>query len=335
LKKKEYKVNENEIKLYFPVDVVVKGLLDVYQELLGLKFIKVENPSVWHPDVEMFEVFDANHGEFVGQFYIDMFPRDGKYTHAAAFGLQKAFILPDGTWQHPAAAIVCNFTKPTPEQPSFLKHDEVETFFHEMGHIFHNICSKAKYHRFSGTSVERDFVEAPSQMLENWCWEKSILLRVSQHKDTGHPLPDDLLDKMIKSKLANVGLLNCRQLFFGKYDMFVHTRPDPGDLGVLYGNLREQITKIRNTPGTNGAAAWGHIFSGYDASYYGYMWSEVYSCDMFELFKKSDIMSKELGAQYRKIILEKGGTQDAMDLLKEFLGREPEKLPFLEQKGLL
>jgi len=264
-----------------------------------------------------------------------MYPRDGKYTHAAAFGLQKTCLLPSGEWQFPAAAMVCNFSKPTPDQPSFLKHNEVVTFFHEMGHIFHNICSTAKYNRFSGTSVERDFVEAPSQMLENWCWEKDILRRMSRHHSTGSPLPDDLLNKMIISKLANVGLLNCRQLFFGKFDMFIHMTPNPGDLGELYGKMRVEISRVQNTPGTNGAASWGHIFSGYDASYYGYMWSEVFSCDMFDQFRKTNVMSKTLGEKYRKIILEKGGSEDAIDLLKQFLGREPSRVPFLEQKGLV
>jgi len=204
-----------------------------------------------------------------------------------------------------------------------------------MGHVFHQVCTQAKYNRFSGTSVERDFVEAPSQMLENWCWEKEVLRRISRHHINKVVLPDPLLEKMIRAKNANVGLLNRRQLFFGKFDMVIHTRGDAGDLAKLYGDMRTQITKVINTPGTNGAAGWGHIFSGYDASYYGYMWAEVYSCDMFSLFSEAGVMDKKLGKRYRDIILKKGSTQDGMVLLKEFLGREPSPTAFLKQKNIL
>jgi len=172
-------------------------------------------------------------------------------------------------------------------------------------------------------------------MLENWCWEKDILRRISQHKTTKQPLPDDLLERMVKAKNACVGLLNRRQLFFGKFDIDIHTRAQVDDLDALYGNMRTKITKVANTPGTNGAAAWGHIFSGYDATYYGYMWAEVYSCDMFSLFQEAGIMNKALGEKYRNVILKKGGTLDGMDLLREFLGRDPTPKAFLKQKNLL
>lgn len=331
----EYKVNDNEISEYFPLDVVTEGIFQVYQELLGIKFKEIKGFPTWHPDVQLFEVYDAKTDEFIGQFYIDLFPRDGKYSHAAAFGLQQGYFLADGTWQYPAVALLANFTKPSETNPSLLKHSEVVTFFHELGHIFHQVCTKSKYQKFSGTNVERDFVEAPSQMLENWCWEKDVLRRISSHKTTKQPLPDDLLERMIKAKNASVGMLNRRQLFFGKFDLHIHTRRDAGDLDILYGDMRTKITKVLNTPGTNGAGAWGHIFGGYDASYYGYMWSEVYSCDMFSLFTEAGIMNKTLGERYRNVILKKGGTEDGMDLLKEFLGREPSADAFLKQKNIL
>jgi len=216
-----------------------------------------------------------------------------------------------------------------------LKHSEVVTLFHELGHIFHQVCTKAKYCTFSGTSVERDFVEAPSQMLENWCWQKAILRRISSHKETKEPLPDHLLEKMLKAKNAHVGLLNRRQLFFGKFDIHIHTRGEVGDIATLYGEMRTKVTRVHNTPGTNGAAGWGHIFGGYDASYYGYMWAEVYSCDMFSLFEEAGVMDKVLGKRYRDVILEKGGTLDGMDLLREFLGRDPTPTAFLKQKNIL
>jgi len=331
----EYQVNDNEIKEYFPLEVVTEGIFKVYQELLGLKFKELKDYPSWHTDVQCFEVYDLEHPDhYIGQFFVDLFPRDGKYGHAAVFGIQKGYSLHDGTWQHPAAALLANFSKPTSAAPSLLKHSEVVTFFHEMGHVFHQVCTEAKYSRFSGTSVERDFVEAPSQMLENWCWEKEVLRRISSHNVHKVPLPDHLLEKMIRAKNANVGLHNRRQLFFGKFDMFIHTRANAGDLDTLYGDMRTKITHIKNTAGTNGAAAWVHIFSGYDASYYGYMWAEVYSCDMFSLFSKAGVMDKTLGKRYRDVILKKGGTLDGMDLIKEFLGREPSPSAFLQQKGI-
>jgi len=209
---------------------------------------------------------------------------------------------------------------------------EVETFFHEFGHIMHNICSKTQFARFSGTSVERDFVECPSQMLENWVWEKSILKNLGSHYKDGIPLPDQLIDKLIATKNVDSGLLYLRQLFFGVFDQTVHSTRTV-NTQELWAKLKEEVTLIPNIQGTNGAARFGHLVGGYDAGYYGYLWAEVFSADMFALFKKANL-GADVGMKYRTVILQPGGTKDASDMLRDFLGRDPIPEPFVVSIGL-
>ncbi|RKP06668.1 thimet oligopeptidase-like protein [Thamnocephalis sphaerospora] len=336
LKETEYDVNDELIKEYFSMASVTAGMLKIYETVLSLKFNEIEQPPVWHKDVRMFQVSDAASGETIGHFYLDLHPRDGKYTHAACFGLRPGCQHADGRRDLPAAAMVANFSKPTADKPSLLKHNEVTTFFHELGHVMHQICSKVQWARFHGTAVERDFVEAPSQMLENWCWEAAELEKLSSHYvRKGEPLPRDQIDRMVKAKNLNAGLLNLRQIFFGTFDLTVHTAEEDLDTTALWSKLREEVTLTQNMPNTWGAATFGHIMGGYDAGYYGYLWSEVFSADMFlNRFSKEGVENPKTGMDYRTMILGPGGSRDASQMLHQFLGRDPTMDAFLKSIGL-
>eukprot|EP00808_Paulinella_micropora_P015243 g62688.t1 len=362
-KEKTFNIDPEEIKAYFPLEVVTASLLELYQELLQLKFRQVppDQAHCWHPDVSLFTVTETTRPiesdddksnalagtqpvaeeKAMGHFYLDLFPRPGKYSHAACFGLVSGCgVLKEGGSRSqgrrlPVAAMIANFTKPTATTPALLTHDEVVTYFHEFGHVMHNLSSKTDLARFAGTAVERDFVEAPSQMLENWCWQKAVLRRISQHHETRQPLPEEMLSKMLDARNANVALLTKRQIIFGTFDQKVHTSDKVDDLAQVYAQVTEAHSPVLATPGTNFAASFGHLTGGYDASYYGYIWSEVFSCDMFESkFSGNRIFSPGVGYQYRNLILSKGASKDGEELLQDFLGRKPSLEPFLKSKGL-
>ncbi|KAE9191249.1 Thimet oligopeptidase [Phytophthora fragariae] len=335
--KKHCSIDSEKLREYFPLTHVTAELLSMYQELLSLKFVEISQPHVWHKDVRMFAVYDARPGKvghLVGHFYLDLFPRAGKYGHAACFTLQQGCANSQGVREYPAAAMVANFNAPTKSKPSLLGHQEVVTYFHEFGHVMHCLCSEVDIPRFAGTRVERDFVEAPSQMLENWCWEKEPLQRLSSHYETGEKLSDDLVARLISTKNANTGLLNKRQLLFAIFDQTIHSKPKSNTAQLLK-QLQTEIMLIDMTPETNFAGSFGHLAGGYDAQYYGYMWSEVFSMDMFvSRFKKEGLMNPKTGLAYRELILARGGTVDASVMLKDFLGRAPNQDAFLLSKGL-
>ncbi|MBI4346878.1 MAG: Zn-dependent oligopeptidase [Elusimicrobia bacterium] len=329
-----YQVDDQAIKEYFPLETVTAGMLEVYQTLLGLVFREVVPADAWHPDVRLFKVTDKADGSLVGHFYMDLFPREGKYKHAAAFTLVAGRSRPDGSYQPPIAAMVANFEKPTAEKPSLLRHREVETFFHEFGHIMHQVLTRAKYRRFSGTRVARDFVEAPSQMLENWVWRADIVERLSGHyREPKRKLPKELLDRMIAAKTVNAGITYLRQAMFASVDLAYHLEP-VADTTALWQKVASEISLVPMTPGTHPEAGFGHIMGGYDAGYYGYLWSKVYAQDMFSRFEQSGPLDPQTGGAYRRIILERGGSVDESASLREFLGREPSDAAFLKSIGL-
>jgi len=335
LRKTKYEVDSEKVREYFPTDLVVEQMLGVYQKLLGVRFREIPGGLTWNPDAKLFEISDASGGGPIAYFYMDLFPREGKYKHAAAFELVTGRLRTDGTYQKPVSAIVANLDKPSPDRPSLLNHDEVETLFHEFGHIMHQTLTKAKYGRFSGSNVARDFVEAPSQMLENWVWDADVLQSLSgYYKDHSKKLPKELLDKMLAAKNADVGLFNLRQLVFGTVDMAYHGAHPPKDTTKLYARVQKDVGLIPMSEGTHPEASFGHLMGGYDAGYYGYLWSKVYAQDMFSVFKAQGIMNPAVGRRYRTEILERGSSRDEMDSLKAFLGREPNETAFLESIGL-
>lgn len=330
-------MDHDKVKQYFPLDHVTARMLDIYQDVLNIDFERIEHdPQPWNhetpEDVKLIRVRDRDSKELMGYFYLDLFPRSGKYSHAACFPIQPGYQLEDGSYQVPVAAMVANFTKPTSSSPSLLRHSELTTYFHELGHVMHCICSKTKWARFHGTSVEGDFVEAPSQMLENWCWDESVLKRLSSHHISKESIPEELTKSLILAKNAGVGMFYLRQLFFGVFDMHIHSleTDDKCDTTELYNRLREQVSLVPGQKGTFPAATFGHLMGGYDAGYYGYLWSEVFSSDMFVTkFKPlQDIAGPKAGMDYRKYILLPGSSRDGMDMLKDFLGREPSQDAF-------
>lgn len=332
-RKENLELDSEKIKEYFPSQVVIDGMLDLFGGVFGITFEPVDIP-VWHPDVKAFKIKDKASGELVAYFYMDLYPREGKYKHAACFGLVEGEEKQDGTYQIPFVAIVANLNKPSGETPSLLKHSEVETLFHEFGHVLHNALTKAKYSAFSGTSVSWDFVEAPSQMLERWAWDPQVLKKISKHYKTGEALPDDLIKRMIAAKNFGAGGMYLRQDFFAQYDMSLHTADTTPDTTKLYFELTKKIRGLPLTKGTIPQASFGHIMGGYDAGYYGYLWSEVIAEDFFGEFKKNGIFNPETGLKFRREILEKGGTLDEEKMVENFLGRPADNKPFLKSIGL-
>jgi len=335
VKLKKYNLDREEVRQYFEFNNVTEGLFTIYQQLFNVRFEKVQNPSVWHEDVQMFSIYDKTTSALIGNFYLDMFPRANKYGHAAAFSVVMGKMTENG-YQKPATALVCNFPKPTDFQPSLLTHENVETYFHEFGHLVHGVLTTSQLISYAGTSVARDFVEAPSQMLENWVWQKESLSLFAKHYETGEVIPEELLDRMIAAKNINSGTKALQQIFYGIYDFTLNDGFDPdGNKSTtdLIKELKNEITFYPYQEGTHQQASFGHL-NGYGAAYYGYKWSEVYAQDMFSVFETNGILNPDIGLKYRKIILEKGGTVDPFELVKEFLGRDPNSEAFLRSMGI-
>ena len=331
---KEYlQLDSEKIKEYFPSQVVIEGMLDLFGNLFGITFEPVPIP-VWHEDVKAFAIKDKQSKELLAYFYMDLYPREGKYKHAACFDLVNGEEKTDGSYQPPFVAIVANMNKPSEKTPSLLKHGEVETLFHEFGHVLHNALTRAKYAPQAGTSVSWDFVEAPSQLLERWAWDPAVLKKISKHYKTGEALPDELIERMIAAKNFGTATAYLRQNFFAQYDMTLHTMDKTPDTTKLYFDLTKKICHIRLTKNTIPQAAFGHIMGGYDAGYYGYLWSEVIAEDFFSEFKKQGIFNPQIGLKFRREILEKGSTLEEEEMVRNFLGRPVQNEPFLESIGL-
>lgn len=333
LSRERHGVDPNQVAEYFPLEAVLDGMFEITGDVFGLDYAPADIEA-WHPDVRSFAVHDRSDGRFIAHFFMDLFPREGKYSHAAAFPLVSGRRLADGSYQTPVSAIIANFTKPTASRPSLLQHSEVETLFHEFGHILHQVLTRAELVRFSGSSTERDFVEAPSQIMEHWTWQPSVLARFARHHETGEPLPASLVEAMVRARNLNIALTTLRQVQFGVLDMGLHGE---GAAERDLDEIHETATRVALLPvheGTFFPASFGHMLGGYDAGYYGYLWSEVFGDDMFSRFEREGLTDPKVGAEYRSAILEAGGSLDGMDLLTNFLGRQPSNEAFLRKLGI-
>jgi oligopeptidase A len=332
-----YQLSQEEVKTYFPITRVLPGLFAIVEKLYGLQISELTDFDSWHRDVRFFEIHDK-HGQLRGQFYLDLYARAKKRGGAWMDDCVSRKRLND-TIQTPVAYLTCNFTPPAGDTPALLTHDEVTTLFHEFGHGLHHMLTQVDHLGVSGINgVEWDAVELPSQFMENWCWEKEAVALMSGHYQTDEKLPDALFDKMIAAKNFQAGMMMVRQLEFSLFDFRIHRDYDPEKGGRIYEILeqvREQVAVVRPPKFNRFAHSFSHIFAGgYAAGYYSYKWAEVLSSDAFSLFEEKGIFDQETGKAFLTNILEKGGSQNAMELFINFRGRKPTIDALLRHNGI-
>ena len=329
LVKTKYSVDNEEVRQYFPVDVVIDRIMNLYHTILGVTFVKVADPKVWAPDVISYNVFDTKSGKFIGTTYFDLYPRPGKFSHFANWPLLPARKLPDGTYRPPVTAILGNWPRPAPGSPALLSHQDVITFFHEFGHNLAALLGTAPYETLSG-GFRQDFVEAPSQMLENFMWEPTVLKEISSNVTTGAPLPDDLIAKMIAARYVDEAYFTIGQIKLGMVDMAYHSTGPKVDTTAVWGQISSEYTPLAMVSGTHPQASFGHLF-GYDAGYYSYLWALVYAQDMFTAFKNGGLENPAVGLRYRETILEPARTYEPDVEVRNFLGRPMSTDAFYKQ----
>ena len=335
LKNKLFNFNEEELKPYFQLEKVQDGVFMLANKLFGVSFKAVKNIPVYHPDVKVFEVLDAD-GSFLSLLYLDFFPREGK-SGGAWMTSYRNQLVKDGENVRPFISIVTNFTKPTKDTPSLLTFNEFTTFLHEFGHALHGIFANTTYPNLSGTSVYRDFVELPSQVMENWAVEKEYLDMFAVHYQTGEPIPQEMVQAIIDSRNFLAGNLSIRQLSFGLVDMAWHgiDKPFKGDVIAFENKHMARANVLPHVEGTAFSPAFSHIFGGgYAAGYYSYKWAEVLDADAYSLFQENGIFDKETAQSLRDNILSKGGSEHPMTLYVRFRGHEPSVDALLERSGL-
>jgi Zn-dependent oligopeptidase len=315
--RERFAVDSQEVSAYFEIQGVIEGVLRVASTLFGIVFEDSTAPT-WHPDVRVLEVIDPS-GSIRGRLYLDLYPRENKYKHAAVFGLQEGLRLPDGSRREAHCALVCNFAKPGNE-PSLLTHAETITLFHEFGHALHHLFSETELASVAGTNVARDFVEAPSQALEEYAWQREALDLFAKHHKTGERLPDDLYHKMLNARTFGRATDTAQQLFYAALDQAYHTRPTGFDSTTVMQELFPLYIQFAFVPDTHFQATFGHLV-GYDAGYYGYQWALAIARDLLTRFEKEGLMNPDTATAYRHEVLSKGGSLDEASLVEHFLGR--------------
>jgi peptidyl-dipeptidase Dcp len=338
LQKEKFDFDEQVLRPYFSLDKVIKGVFDVASKLYQLKFTANNKVSTYHPDVKVFEVHDSKTNDYIGLFYCDFFPRPTKKSGAWMTDYRKQGLNSEGKMEQPHVSIVCNFTKPSKDEPSLLTFDEVGTLFHEFGHSLHALLSQCTYKSLSGTSVYWDFVELPSQFMENFLLEKEVLDLFAVHYKTGETIPAELIKKLKEVSTFQAGYSCLRQLNFAILDMNWYSLETTKGLSVTeFETEATRETRVfEPTPGVNFSCSFSHIFAGgYSAGYYSYKWAEVLDADAFEYFKEKGLFNPDVSRAFRENILSRGGTEHPMELYKKFRGREPDPNALLRRDGLI
>ncbi len=320
-------IDTSKLKEYFELHHVKSTMLEVCEEVFNLKFIQKEEANAWHEDVELWELKDGDSNELIAHFYLDLYPREGKFTHAAVMDIKSG-----NDMSKSVCSMVANFPNPN-RGKALMSFDEVETLFHEFGHVLHHCLGTNKYTRLSGTNVEWDFVEAPSQIMEHWVWQTECIEKLAIHYETGEKLELSILEKLKDSKNIGIGIHTLRQVGLGLEDQLLH--------GDSYADAHSSIVERAHVSPVfypfkevNHLASFGHMLGGYDSGYYGYLWAEIIGDDLFSKFEEGGVLSPVVGKDYREKILSYGGSKDANSLVKDFLGRDWDYKSFLKQKSL-
>ena len=339
LLKEKYAVDTEKLRAYFPYQATVDGMFAIYQKIFGLKFTAVEPPYVWAPGVQLYIVADAATSAPMGAFYLDMFPREGKFNHFACFPQLSGGVMADGSYALPVAALLCNFPAPSAEQPSLLKHGDVVTLFHEFGHVMHAMLSRSRFVAQGGFTVPQDFVEAPSQMLENWVWDKAVLdTFAADYRDPTQKIPTETIAALVAARQATEAYGTRRQLSLGLIDFALHhvsTEAAARMDVVAATNAVTARVLMPPAPDTAFVAFFGHM-AGYDAGYYGYMWAKVLALDMASVFQAAPggFLDETVGRRLRDEIYGVGHTRDVTESVEKFLGRPRSQDAFLEYVGI-
>ena len=334
LRQQRYAISQEELRPWFPAEKAIAGMFEVVNRLYGIEFEAVDNVDTWHKDVRFFNI--TRKGEVIGRFYLDLYAREHK-RGGAWMDVCRSRWKQDGKLQLPVAYLTCNFTPPVGDKPALLTHDEVVTLFHEFGHGLHHMLTKVDYAAISGIScVAWDAVELPSQFMENWCWEKEGLAIISGHFETGEPLPEEMLNKLLAAKNFQTAMMMVRQLEFSLFDFKLHKEYQENiDVQSVLDAVRKQVSVVIPPSFNRFQNSFSHIFAGgYAAGYYSYKWAEVLSADAFSRFEEEGIFNRETGESFLHEVLEKGGSAEPMELFVKFRGREPEIDALLRHSGI-
>ncbi|KAJ1743870.1 Thimet oligopeptidase [Coemansia sp. RSA 1086] len=321
-----------DIREYFPLPQVLRGMFTIYEKMLGVRVVKEESANAWHPDVELYTVREANSNEHVGSIFLDLYERDGKTALNAMHKIKPGYKSEDGTFVTSKVAITTSFSQPVAQKPTLLKHRDLQMLIHELGHAFHEICARSKWSALQGTAASSDYSEAISQMMENWVWETSVLRTFAFHYQTGDPMPEDMLQKLVASKMKWQGIDALHLIALSLFDLSIH---DKGlrklNVAEHYNKTLEQVSLVkRGKHHTFGAASFSHIGNASGSTFYCYIWSRVYAADMFvSRFVKGGLSNPQTGSDFRKEVLQPGYSRDLMGNLVRFLGRNPNSQAYL------